>query len=99
MDRLFRDWRHALLWVIGISAIATAFLARGGRHEELQAKPQPTAASPAPAAAPVKQDSEDSPSLEDPLLDPTGFDPNPPEPSQAATPENPDAAAVPAEPS
>jgi hypothetical protein len=69
MDRLFRDWRFALLWVIGISALAAAFFAKGGGHEDLLAQPQaagpaassPALASPAPIATPTKAPDERTP--------------------------------------
>lgn len=32
---LFRDWRFALLWAIGLTASAAAFVSAGGGHEEL----------------------------------------------------------------
>lgn len=93
MDRLFRDWRFALLWVVGISALATAFFARGGGHEELLAKPQPEAsaiapaapASPAPAAAPVADAEDEQAAFGEPVMDTTGFEPSPPEPDESAS--------------
>lgn len=104
MDRLFRDWRYALLWVIGISAIATAYFAEGGGHEQLQAQQQPAAVAPppaavrpAPSAAPAPQDGDESTQFGEPIMDTTGFDPNPAEPGPAASPQNPGAAAAPEE--
>lgn len=98
MDRLFRDWRYALLWVLGISAMATAFFAEGGGHEDLRAgtavQPPPrmtTVASPAPDIRPeagaVAPDDK-APRFGEPMLDTTPFDPNPVEPGvkPAATP-------------
>ena len=32
---LFRDWRFALLWAIGLTAGVAAFFSQGGGHEQL----------------------------------------------------------------
>lgn len=87
MDRLFRDWRYALLWVIGISAMATAYFAEGGGYEDLQARSAAQSPPGAPPAA-VRASSQPSgpnavaldekaPRFGDPVLDTTPFDPNP----------------------
>jgi len=96
MDRLFRDWRFALLWVIGISALAAAYFAQGGGHEQLLASPQPevattapaSAADPKPAAAPAPaaDGGEEQANFGDPVMDTTGFEPSPPEPQESASP-------------
>lgn len=93
MDRLFRDWRFALLWVVGISALATAFFARGGGHEQLLATPQPEAPAPAPApaenptppAAPPIDPAEEQEKFGEPVMDTTGFEPSPSEPEESAS--------------
>jgi hypothetical protein len=103
MDRLFRDWRFALLWVVGISALAAAFFARGGGHEELLAKPQPEAsatapapaASPAPVAAPAADAEDEQEKFGEPVMDTTGFEPSPPEPDESAS-ASPQATSAPA---
>lgn len=107
MDRLFRDWRFALLWVIGISALAAAFFAEGGGHEDMMANQppaapsaaQPVAASPAPGPAPTAPLNEKTPSYGEPVLDTTPFEPSPVEPqdaaSAAATEASPQAPATP----
>lgn len=99
MDRLFRDWRYALLWVVGISALAAAYFARGGGHEDLMAQPQaavPTSqpvagSSPAPAPAPAADAGEEATKFGEPVMDTTPFEPSPAEPNEAAS-----AAATPA---
>lgn len=35
---LFRNWKVALLWAIGVSASVGAFFADGGRHEQMEAE-------------------------------------------------------------
>ncbi len=59
---IFRNWKFALLWAIGLTASAAAFLERGGGHEQLEASArqiraqhEQTAAAPAP---PVPQATE-----------------------------------------
>lgn len=103
MNRLFRDWRFALLWVVGISALATAFFAKGGGHEQLLASPQPTAsvaapvpsASPAPPPAPAADGGEEQDKFGEPVMDTTGFEPSPAEPDESAS-AAPQAASTPA---
>ncbi|WP_374284299.1 hypothetical protein [Novosphingobium sp.] len=69
---IFRNWKFALLWAIGLTASATAFFERGGGNEQLEARTQqireqqqgtaaPTgAASPAAAEDEVLADEADS---------------------------------------
>lgn len=93
MDRLFRDWRFALLWAVGISALAAAYFAQGGGHEDLLASPQTEAAATAPApaansppvAAPVADSGEEQANFGEPVMDTTGFEPNPSEPDDSAS--------------
>lgn len=96
MDRLFRDWRFALLWVVGISALAAAYFAQGGGHEQLLATPQPEAAATglAPGGsqrhvvgpAAVAEGGEEQSNFGEPVMDTTGFEPSPAEPAEAAGP-------------
>ena len=107
MDRLFRDWRFALVWVIGISALAAAFFAECGGHEDMLAQPQaagpaassPALASPAPIATPTKPADERTLQFGEPVMDTTPFEPSPVEPedaaSAAATEASPQATATP----
>lgn len=95
MERLFRDWRFALLWVVGISALAAAYFAKGGANEQLaalkppeaQATPSASASAPSPAAtAAAAADGEEQQAFGEPVMDPAGIDPSPPEPGEAASP-------------
>ena len=100
MDRLFRDWRFALLWVIGISAMAAAFFARGGGNEQASAAvvpPVPAMATQAQQGELPRQAEEDSIKFGEPLMDTTPFDPNPPEPKQSVAPDGPTPLAAPEE--
>lgn len=95
MDRLFRDLRFALLWVVGISALAAAYFAEGGGQELLQSPPQPESqatdpasagrSNPAEAAAPVAE-GEEQQAYGEPVMDTTGVEPSPPEPGESASP-------------
>jgi hypothetical protein len=87
MNRLFRDWRFALLWVIGISAMTAAYFSDGTIRDQQLAK---SPASPAPAAVQLKPGpsaigpAEDkSPGFGEPVMDTTPFDPNPADPEQS----------------
>lgn len=98
MDRLFRDWRYALLWVIGITTIATAYFAKGGGHEDLLAQSSgqpatrsqqvPAAAQGHPQGAAAAPIDDKAPQFGEPVLDTTPFDPNPVEagPAPSAAP-------------
>jgi hypothetical protein len=100
---LFRDWRFALLWAIGLTAGVAAFFAEGGGHEdlarsaaEIKAARQVTdgsasapVAAPAQASAPVAEEDEGL-SFGEPLADTTPLDPTPPD--EAANAGSPDAA-------
>lgn len=65
---LFRNWKQALLWAIGVSASVGAFFAEGGRHEQLEANVEKIreqrshTAPPAPAAEPAAAQASPSPS-------------------------------------
>jgi hypothetical protein len=87
MDRLFGDWRFALLWVIGISAMTAAYFSDGTVRDQQLAK---SPARPAPAAVQLKPGplaigpAEDkSPGFGEPVMDTTPFDPNPADPAQS----------------
>lgn len=95
MTRLFRDWRVALLWVIGISTLAAAYFSQGSGPQDLLTRPAPAAPGAAPAVSPaapaspavrVDANEEEGGNFGDPVLDTTPFDPSPPEPAAAASP-------------
>jgi len=102
---LFRDWRFALLWAIGLTAGVAAFFAEGGGHEdlaksaaEIRAARQVTdssAPAPAPVTAPAEApapvaEEDEGPGFGEPLADTTPLDPTPPD--EAANAGSPDAA-------
>lgn len=103
MGRLFRDWRFALLWVVGISAMATAFVAdRNDQDQSLvrahaqEPMPASTGAAMAalqssPAAVETEPDEEATDKFGAPVMDTTPFDPNPVAPGQtpSAAPADP----------
>ena len=93
---LFRDWRFALLWAIGLTASVAAFFSQGGGHEELakstreieaarQAQDE-TSANPAPDAATTATaiEEDEGPAFGDPQLDTTPLDPTPKEEAPSA---------------
>ncbi|MCZ8322005.1 MAG: hypothetical protein ACK442_14640 [Novosphingobium sp.] len=87
---LFRDWRFALLWAIGLTASVAAFFSEGGGHEQLSQQTeqiraeragQADAASTGLAAngaaamsAPADQE-EAEPQFGEPMLDARPLDP------------------------
>lgn len=94
---LFRSWKFAALWAIGISACIAAFFADGGGHEQFEesaqvirdkrsggkkAAPAAPAAVAAPAPAPVESPVAEP---EEPAfgepMDPGTEDPEAPSPS------------------
>lgn len=108
MGRLFRDWRYALLWVLGISALAAAYASDSGSYNKSQLAGAPaTAAMAKPGLTPPKpakgqedgSNEEQAPGFGEPVMDTTPFDPNPiePAPTPSATASAPAAAASPAE--
>ena len=61
---LFRNWKLALLWALGVSASVGAFFAEGGRHEQLEANVatiREQRSHAAPATAPVAAQASPSP--------------------------------------
>jgi hypothetical protein len=86
---LFRDWRFALLWAIGLAASAAAFVSQGGGHEELaksareikasRQAAEDAAADPAPAASGdvTVIEEDEGPGFGEPQLDTTPLDPTP----------------------
>lgn len=85
---LFRSWKIAAFWAIGISALVAAFFAEGGGHEQFEQSAQqirdkranperreaPAAAPrPAPSASPAAMDEEPEPAFGEPTM-PTGGD-------------------------
>ena len=66
---IFRNWKFALLWAIGLTASAAAFFERGGGNDQLvaraqeirqqrQGSPQPAAIASQPAAQEPPQAEE-----------------------------------------
>lgn len=86
MTRLFRDWRFALMVVLGIAAMAASYAAQEPSNPDPlpqapvaqppQPKPSPRAMASSPSTEP---DVERETSFGEPVLDPSGFDPNPPD--------------------
>lgn len=86
---LFRDWRFALLWAIGLTASVAAFFSQGGGHEDLakrteEIKSSRQAAEQAageagsqPAAEPTVIEEDEGPNFGEPQLDTTPLDPTP----------------------
>lgn len=108
MGRLFRDWRYALLWVLGITALAVAYAADSDSYQKSQvasapatlAMAAPSLPAPKPAKAPEKApDQESGPGFGEPVMDTVPFDPNPvePAPSPSVSASAPAAAASPAD--
>lgn len=97
MTRLFRDWRFALLWVVGIAAVAASYVADRPGPAALAEAPTPTVPHPQVSAAPAppqpheQLEAEEEVAFGDPMAEPTGFDPNPADPdaSQTASPPAP----------
>jgi hypothetical protein len=96
MGRLFRDWRFALFWVVGISFMASAFVSDNDGYEQSLARLRAQAPIPANAAvaratsqphpAPAKSEpAEELAKFGEPLMDTAPFDPNPLEPAPAAS--------------
>lgn len=96
---LFRDWRFALLWAVGLTALLAAFFSEGGGHEQLIEKAEQisanrdaqadSAAGKASAVAPpASQDEEaDEAAFEEPEAETPLQDPAPEpgaEPGQAS---------------
>lgn len=63
-ELIFRNWKFALLWAIGLTASAAAFFERGGGNEQLEARAQEIrqqrqgAAAPTGAASPAAAEDE-----------------------------------------
>jgi hypothetical protein len=86
---LFRDWRFALLWAIGLTASVAAFFSQGGGHEDLARRTDEIKASrqameqsageaqPQPAVEPTVIEEDEGPSFGEPQLDTTPLDPTP----------------------
>ncbi len=62
---IFRNWKFALLWAIGLTASTAAFFERGGGNDQLAARAQEIrqqrqgSAQAAPAAAPAAAEQND----------------------------------------
>jgi hypothetical protein len=91
---LFRDWRFALLWAIGISASVAAFFADGGGQERLAANAQEirekrgaahrqgaNEAQPI-AGAPESEEEPAEPAFGEPMSDPNVDDEARPKPAK-----------------
>ncbi len=96
---LFRDWRMALLWAVGLTAGVAAFFAEGGGHEDLAKSADQiraarhvtdnAASGPAPGATPTQApvpvaEEEDGPGFGEPMADTTPLDPTPPDEAASA---------------
>lgn len=68
---IFRNWKFALLWVVGISISVASFLEKGGGKDRMEASAQQIrehrqgiAAEPAPIAPQGMDDQDDPDSIE-----------------------------------
>ena len=99
MDRLFRDWRFALMWAIGIGALAAAYASDYGAVPQVVSKPPVQAQIPVRpklGAAAQSAPLEDKASgFDEPVTDTAPLDPGPAvESSQVPASPVPDAPAA-----
>lgn len=99
MGRLFRDWRFALMWAIGIGALAAAYASDYGGEEQEVIKPPVKAQTPARPKLPTTAQSapldDKAVEFDEPATDAAPLDPGSAvEPSQAPAPPAPDAPAA-----
>lgn len=67
---IFRNWKFALLWAVGLTASAAAFMESGGGHERLEASAKQIRAQKALVASQAAPSGAAAPARVDPLAEP-----------------------------